>query len=580
MNSNEDYLDNLLKSMSDSEKKPEKDSNAIMTPEDIEAMFAIAEKVAGGESMPSESVKDHTTDNQNDGDTNFASNHETSETSESRESSEPSESTESCELTESTEFSDKPTEGIPNHTVESTMDMSVDDIVKLLEESEHNSVQNGTNQNEIGNENDLDTLLQKLDMDKELSEISELLKTADNNEALPDMSNEDSNPIDEIDISMESPENEQNQSIEKQDIQQKKQKEKKIKRENKKKQERKKEQGNDEINEFNELNEFNDINEINEHLENHVKREKKQGFLGKLLSVLTTEDDTDEKTISENQSIMEELENEDRKEANKKKKIKKGKMLGNVSSSKDTEEDADIKKNQNKKVKKPKKVASPKKEKLQKKVIKEETFEKPSKKISKRSIFVVLLFSVSVFAALLFGIYIGSTMIQKSSAVKAFENQDYITCYEQLYGMKLTEKQTNMFHHAEVVLKMQRRIDMYESYINEDKELEALDSLMQAIDNYDEIYTKAQSCGATDEVAVLYGKVLGILKEQYNLTEEDARVIVDCTSNVEYTRYLTALIGGENVSSDDNTGGIVIPKQEMADVLPAEEELIEPNFAD
>ncbi|HKM34909.1 MAG TPA: hypothetical protein VJY54_09215 [Lachnospiraceae bacterium] len=505
MNSNEEYLDSLLKSMDDSDKKPEEeDSDAIMKPEEIEDMFTAAEKAAGGDSMPLKAMRDH--------------------------------------------------------TVESTKNMSTDEIVKLLEESDQNNDQNEENRDEMDQavEDDLDALLRNLDMNEDLSEISELLKKADNNECVVDMSSEDSNHTDERDLYEENSVTEQNINSDEQGIDQKEKKKKKKKRENRRRKEK---------------------NQDSQSKEAKKEGEKKQGTLDDLFSMLTTESDTDVETTSENQSIMEELEAEDQEEANKKKKIKKGKMYGKVSSKEDTGEDTDTKKAGKKKVKRPKKNSKPKKDKALKKV-KEEPIEKPSKKISKKSIFVVLLFSVSVFVALLFGIYIGSTFIQTNSAVKAFKNQDYITCYEQLYGMKLSERQSNMFHHAEVVLKMQRRIDMYEKYIKEDKELEALDSLMQAIDSYEELYVKAQSCDAAGEVADLYNKVLIILKEQYDVTEEDARAIADCKSNVDYTRYLTALVGGETVSSDVNADGIVLPKQEIEDVLPAEEELVEPDFTD
>ncbi len=490
MNSNEEYLDNLLKSMSDSDNKPEKASNSVMTEDEIEAMFAAAQKAADGEV------------------------------------------------------------NAPNHTVDSTKDLSNDEIVKLLEESEQTGMADPLYEEDKAVEDDLDALLMSLDQNEDLNEINELLKMSDHNEPVADILYEDTDGSTFMDNEMVSIEQE-----EESDSMQKPKKEKKKKRNKKTK-----------------------VKDQNEGIEEAGEDQKKKGLLGDLFSLLIAEDDENSNATSENQTIMDELAAEDREEANKKKKIKKGKVFGKAIPKKDGEEIKDENKDKKKTVK-PKKNPKPKKEKVPKKV-KEESYETPSKKISRKSIFVVLLFSVSVFAALMFGIYLGSTMIQKNSAVKAFANRDYITCYEELYGMKLSDYESRIFHHSEVVLKMQRRIDMYEKFLNDDKELEALDSLMQALTGYDELYSKAVSYGAAGEIAVIYDEILGILKEQYDLSQEDACAIANCTSNVEYTRYLTALVNGQSVSSDVNSDGIILPVQGMEDVLPAEEELEEPNFAD
>lgn len=166
------------------------------------------------------------------------------------------------------------------------------------------------------------------------------------------------------------------------------------------------------------------------------------------------------------------------------------------------------------------------------------------------------------------------------SAIDAFEQGDYMTCYEEMYGMDLDAEEEMMFRHAEIVLKMQRRITIYEKYIGEGRELEALDSLMQAVADYDDMYTKAQECGAGLEVAGLYDRIIQILQDNYGVNQDAARAIALCSSNVDYTRYLTALVTGESISTGGNQGGISLPEEELQDVLPAEEELNQPGFAD
>ncbi|MGN1147193.1 MAG: hypothetical protein ACI4TB_02145, partial [Lachnospiraceae bacterium] len=321
------------------------------------------------------------------------------------------------------------------------------------------------------------------------------------------------------------------------------------------------------------------------------KKKKKRGLFAKLFSALT-EEEAEENELDENQAIMQTLEAEDREEAGKKKKIKKGKMpssgkKGQKAVAEDEEEEGKGGKEKKKgkaakekaKKEKPKKAPKPKKEKAPKEGI-SAVEEKPSKKISKKSIFVVVLFAATVLAVVLFAVTFFSGEIRMQSAKEAFNRQDYITCYETMYGMELSEEESEMFEHAGIVLKTQRRIEVYEQYLGEDKELEALDSLMQAVANYDDVYGRAQSCGAATEVAALYDRIWQILSDNYGLTREDARAIALCESNVDYTRYLTALTEGESISGDGGEGSITLPEEEMQDVLPAEEELAQPNFAD
>ncbi len=552
MNSNEEYLDNLLKTMSESSDKNENNSNAIMSAEEIEAMFAAAEKVAGSEMGTVEE-----TNINNDDMIDFENEEPIDETDVPKAEAEPEmENSEIAELLEA----------LPEITEPEMNDSEIAELLNAEPESvelEGTEVLDSAQVNDEITENDLDVLLKNLDENDDLSEINELLKKADNNESVLDDSKEEASDFDEMaEGGAEAILNEDNEDLNANDSKQKKVKEKKEKKEKEKKEKKKKKDRQ---------NTKTDTQDI---VSDENNKEKKKGFFGRLISALVTEDDS-ESTANENQSIMDELEAEDQKEANKKKKIKKGKSLENSSG-----QEEGIEENTNSSKKKQKKApkVKPQKEKKPKKV-KPEPVEEPSRKISRKSIFVVVLFSLSVFTALLLGIYLGATMIQSNNAIKAFEKQDYLTCYEQLYGMNLSEKQATMFHHAEVVLKTQRRIDMYEKYLEDDKELEAIDSLMQLLFDYEGLYADAQSYKATEEVSAIYDEVIDLLKEKYGLTEDDAMTIAKCPNNIEYTRYLVALKDGIKVSGDENTEGIVLPKSEKEDILPAEEEIEEPIFS-
>lgn len=563
MSSNEEYLDNLLKSMGGSDDA-KAESNSVMSAEEIEAMFAAAERAASGnDAAASPESEPETTAEDGLQEENVMPAEEILAEKilpgdEQTEEDSAEETVNAAALSGKEEVQPvAEAEENAGHSVESTQSLSQEEIERLLEESSQpgldvpsqeeadvSTEEQGTGNDEFGND-DLLSLLGSLQDDSELSEIGDLLEKADNNEAVDESifsvpEKGEANVPNDTDASEAGSKRGEGEEGEPSD-------------------------GKDGI------------------------KKKKRGLFAKLFSALTEEEEDSE--LDENQAIMQTLEAEDREEAGKKKKIKKGKMPSSGKKGQKAEEGEEEeekggkakKKGKSQKDKgkkeKPKKAPKPKKEKAPKEGISAEK-EKPSKKISKKSIFVVVLFAATVFAVVLFAVTFFSDEISMQSAKEAFNRQDYITCYETMYGMELSEEESEMFEHAGIVLKTQRRIEVYEQYLEEDRELEALDSLMQAVANYDDVYGRAQSCGAATEVAALYDRIWKILADNYGLTKEDARAIALCESNVDYTRYLTALTGGESISGDGGEGSITLPEEEMQDVLPAEEELAQPNFAD
>lgn len=539
MSSNEEYLDNLLKSMGNDEKEEpmEEKSVSVMSADEIEAMFAAAEQAAKGEvsqEQETEPESDVMAVSEAEPESDKVSEPEAepkTDVTEEPDSDDQSMTQEEIEnlLAEADEPEELPPEETEESepTVESTQSMTQEEIEKLLAATEQPDeeqpvAESGEEPSEISDTDDILSLLGSLSENDDLSEINDLLAKSDANVQVADEAQGET-----VDFSEMLPE----ELLEEQP---------------------------------------------------EEKKEKKKGFFAKLFSALTEENESEDTLSDENQTIMQELEAEDQAEAKKKKKRKKGKMPadGGAEEGQEEEEGAAAgkgKKEKKKKEKKekPKKEPKPKKQKAPK-VIEQE--DKPAKRISKKSIGVIVLFAATVFVIVFFGMNFFSGMIRKKGAEKAFERQDYLTCYETLYGMELSEDEEEMFRHAEIVLRMQRRLSVYENNMKNDRELEALDSLMQAVAGYEELYGRAQECGAGAEVMALYKQVLRILEESYGLTQEDARSIALCKSNVEYTRYLTALVEGQRVSSEGSGEGIVLPEEEMEDILPAETEMDQPEF--
>ena len=314
------------------------------------------------------------------------------------------------------------------------------------------------------------------------------------------------------------------------------------------------------------------------------KKEKKPGFFKRLLAFFTEEATPEEEPQKdENEEVLAELDKEDKtaeqdkkkkKEKKKKDKPAKGKgakknaKAGNVE---DDEEEEDGKPEKGKGKGKAKKASKKKKEKPE--VPEQE--EKASKGYTKKNIILVCLFSAAVFAVLYLSISYVAPGYAKKNAVTAFENQDYLTCYEILYGQNLTEREQQLFTFSNMVLRMQKKISDYDKYVEDGENLYALDSLMQAVEEYEETQEEALACGADGEMLKLYREVLTILQENYGLDEEGVRGIAFCDNKVEYTRMLDTLINGGTVDIKEEPA---TDTEDLPDLLPEEEETDDTEF--
>ena len=297
------------------------------------------------------------------------------------------------------------------------------------------------------------------------------------------------------------------------------------------------------------------------------KKEKKPGFFKRLLAFFTEEATPEEEPQKdENEEVLAELDKEDK--TAKGKGAKKNAKSGNAE---DGDEEEDGKQEKGKGKGKAKKASKKKKEKPE--VPEQE--EKASKGYTKKNIILVCLFSAAVFAVLYLSISYVAPGYAKKNAVTAFENQDYLTCYEILYGQKLTEREQQLFTFSNMVLRMQKKINDYDKYVEDGENLYALDSLMQAVEEYEETQGEALACGADGEMLKLYREVLTILQENYGLDEEGVRGIAFCDNKVEYTRMLDTLINGGTVDIKEEPA---TDTEDLPDLLPEEEETDDTEF--
>lgn len=298
------------------------------------------------------------------------------------------------------------------------------------------------------------------------------------------------------------------------------------------------------------------------------QKQKKKGFFSKLLDLFTEEDEEEEEAdqlqlSDENKKILEEVDKGGKKKKGKKeKKPKKEKQP------------------------KPKKPAKEKKKK--EKPEKEEKPAVPEKKLSPKKIIPIVVVCISLGAViLLVGNFLTDYMAKRSGR-EAYYAGDYQTCYQNLFGKELDETEQVMYGQSESILTIRMWMREYEVFVNEGSELEALDSLLQAVRDYPTLLNYAAEWNAQDEVSSAFQDILNVLSQKYQLSQEEAQQIADISDNVEYTKNVMLILQKLGLGSWDIPQGAtldVMPAQntediseQLPDMLPEEKEMFLPDM--
>ena len=298
-------------------------------------------------------------------------------------------------------------------------------------------------------------------------------------------------------------------------------------------------------------------------MEKTKETDKKKNVFSKIIDFIMQDDDLEEddkqsiKLSKENESILDELDHE---------KIAKKKGKGKGKPDKKKGKGAPKEKG-----KKEKKVKTEKKKKKEK-----ADPEPPLKKLSRKGIIIIVLLCTTLGAAILILSDIAGDYIDKENAKQAYLDGRYQECYEILYGMKLNEDEDEMFFMAEALLRIDQKVIGYHNFMDADLRVEALDYLIQFVYDFQEMYANAEMYGFGSEIQNAYQNIIIILQNEYEITEEQALEIAREENDVKYTRTVTNLANGIRM------GQITAAEaaDDRQDVLPEESELTDSTFVD
>ncbi len=319
--------------------------------------------------------------------------------------------------------------------------------------------------------------------------------------------------------------------------------------------------------------------------EKKVHKEKKESIFTKILNLLTEEyEESPKKGVpeadatgitDENLNILEKLSKEGKSKKESKQDKKKAKKNGKNASKKGDGEESDEKgakgkKAKNKKDKKPKKKRE-KKEKPDKLVV----VTKPEKRLPKRRVLATFVLCFSILAAVLILEHVVMETDNRKAAKYAFETADYATCFANVSSIgERNEEEEALYQKSLIILSAQRKLDSYENFVLMNRNVEALNSLLEGVVVCREQEALAIEWGVQSQLAMIYQSIVDKL-QGFGLSAADVEEILAYESKVTYTKRLDSIVNGTPFHMEEMMESFEVAEpQPLEDVLPGEEDFL------
>lgn len=257
---------------------------------------------------------------------------------------------------------------------------------------------------------------------------------------------------------------------------------------------------------------------------------EKTGFLARLSKLFFGEEEAEADVLDEitdqtsgmsdeNKKILEELEAAGELTEKKPKKEKKKKE----------------KKKKEPKPKKPKKVKEPKPKKEKKPKEIDNTPPLP-----KGPVIAIVIMVASLFGLIIVGVNLLGYQSNINLAKDAYGKGSFVEAFSELQGLKIREKDTEFYNQLQVLAVVSEKYQDYLVFENNGKHDIAMDNLICAYGRYDLNKQKAQDYNCSVEYEQLGGKIIKSLLEDYDMTGEEALQMYNAKNRKEYTLQLHA----------------------------------------
>ena len=160
----------------------------------------------------------------------------------------------------------------------------------------------------------------------------------------------------------------------------------------------------------------------------------------------------------------------------------------------------------------------------------------------KNKIIMIFVASILIMLGFLVVNFYFTGHANKRLAEEAYEEQDYLECYQLLYGQKMNDSQRAMYKRSECILKTDIFWRDYHAYMENEKWLEGLDKLTQYVYQYPKCLEDAKTWNGQEFVENTYYQVQGLLAEEYEASTEQVSQIAELKDDADYTRALLAIV--------------------------------------
>lgn len=181
-----------------------------------------------------------------------------------------------------------------------------------------------------------------------------------------------------------------------------------------------------------------------------------------------------------------------------------------------------------------KKASKPKKEKKPKKK-KELPKEPPLPKVPVTMMWVLAL-SIMVL------VFLGSSVLGYFSSVNqskdAFDDGDYVTAYEKLQGVKVKKADEDLYHATAALAGVQMELDAYTALMEQKQYEMALDALIRGIGRCQIHEKDAEEWNMTEQLSAMEKELGRLLKDQFNVSRRTAKKLYKIQKRSDYTLQL------------------------------------------
>lgn len=161
------------------------------------------------------------------------------------------------------------------------------------------------------------------------------------------------------------------------------------------------------------------------------------------------------------------------------------------------------------------------------------------------SILVVLLGAIAV--TIILGTSLFTYRLNIKHAQKNFDMQHYDDAYYDVYGLKIRDKDIELYDRIMTVMYVNAQFNAYNNYMTINERELALNALLKGLQRYDKYYQLATILDIRSDYQYVRNLILVELANQFDLTEEEAYNMIDIEEPLDYTETIYELLGSYEV---------------------------------